>query len=105
MITSSCWSKEFCGFSFLFSSQKKAETRNCFEASQCLLFSRSTTSVSKEGKQSKMVDTALFDRLQFKIPHHVCFPYLNDRSGMGYFDPGSNKDSVLNGPKRKTRHV
>lgn len=41
----------------------------------------------------------------FKIPHHVCFLYLEDWSGMGYFDPGSNKDSVLNGPERKTRHV
>lgn len=23
-----------------------------------------------------MVDTTLFDRVLFMIPHHVCFPYL-----------------------------
>lgn len=25
---------------------------------------------------SSMVDTTLFDRVVFMIPHHVCFPYL-----------------------------
>lgn len=85
MITSSCWSKGFWGFSFLSSPQKKADTRSCFEANQCLLFSRSTTSVSKEGKYSRMVDTALFDRLQFKIPHHVLFSILGRPVRNGIF--------------------
>lgn len=54
----------------------------------------------KEKKRPSIVDTTLFDRVLFMILHHVCFPHLESSwSGMGYFDPGSGRDSGLSGPE------